>query len=65
MDIASFTESDFQKLCHKLQTRAIFCCAGLIELEESWEFEESWEIEGLWRYDRTLNVIHRSVIEFL
>ena len=46
-----------EELCDKLESRVIFCCAGLVEIADP------INTKALKRHDRVLNFIHRSASE--
>ena len=49
----------FDGVCDRLKSRILYCCAGLVEVQDS------YEIVSRRQQSSKLNFIHRSVIDFL
>ena len=58
-DLSFGSESSFDQICNRLESQIVFCCAGLLDIEDLVEKEMPQ------KHFRALNFIHRSAIEFL
>ena len=58
-DFSFGSEPSFDQICNRVESQIVFCCAGLVDIEDAVEKEMPQ------KHLRALNFIHRSAIEFL